>query len=330
MTQQEPAHVLITGDRQDAFTKTSWADIETSYRNVADAHAPESADPAARADLVIPLLLDDKGDASSPEFKADLLKTLSTKNVIAIISTGTGPNASALFKHLGPIPTPVLVVVASNRELLRQGSNGVIRYRPNTLRLIPNNDQQADAIIAKAISLSKPITLFSPALADSYAGDLLRSLKNKLADASGVTYRTAQDLQQFLGAEVGVFVGYLNDWRKVRERAQNMPKHLILSDGCYDSEYWEQTGSSGSNNVWLTLPPHDVSTLAKDAYNAALKIWREHLRHPNLPVDHRLAMPATLIQSTLETFGNGYHFSGPENTGSGYRVCLMTPRIART
>jgi hypothetical protein len=360
----EPAVVLLVGDFQDAFTVEAWKAIVEEVVN--EAVRPASGSIAERRmrlkeqllgcyetepvfncltafseNLVLPLPLPDGGVASSPHFLSALLRTLANYNVVAIISSGTATNTTHLFRHLGPLPIPVLVVVATVSDLLRihpsERTNPTDRHatlrRSNALRLIPNNERQAVAIALQAMSLSltHSVTLFDASAPDYYVTDLIRVLRDQFAEASQssrMQLRVTNDSSELAKTDVGVFVGYLSQYDNVIAPLKQRPKHLVLSDGCYDPLRWTPTTDDIATNIWLAQPRHRVQTLAVDAYAAVLQVWRESLRHEQHPVDERLESATTLLRLALEgvEFGDRYSFSARENTSGGYRIDLVQER----
>src|SRR3990172_4978498 len=188
--------VLVVGDlRQSAspvFAKKAWREIADAYGLMGQEFGPppEPRDPPPPATEVrLPKDLGREACKSLypiPFSDADnfgairglFYQYFRRFDIWAVVSCGTAKNSRALLSALSFSDVPVLITVDSTLE---DWGDSV----PSVLRLIPNNEQQAQAIIGKAISLEEGrkvparIQLFCYPSEDLYVSDLGSAIRDQ-------------------------------------------------------------------------------------------------------------------------------------------------------
>src|SRR5581483_8371447 len=267
-----------------------------------------------------------------------LYRALTNFDVWAIICCGTAEETNLLLQIVDAVDIPLLVTVASTVDLPRPPSVSGAQspYTPNhMLRLTSNNDQQAQAIIAKARSLQdagegQTVGVVQESESDFYCEDLVNSLTLQtnilgpkvLFDNVGpvsLATRRAEDII--------IYVGYPNGLKTVFE---GNARCIIVSDGCalsdVDTALRAAQAQNRSQTVFSCLPATSSEQCGLDAFSAISRSWGECVpHHPLLDYgelpSQRLIPFIGRVRSELEKgYANRYKFSGAENLRGGYVI----------
>lgn len=335
--------ILVVGDFrfEDTFAAQAWRQIRQVYdTEFCDAPAaagtpgawggPTRARPGgAQPANLFPVPLSDCGNILQSSVARLLYQYLCNLDVWAIISCGTASNTRDLLAQLSLIPLPVFVTVASTVENGRSSSGELITHA-SALRLMPNNDLQAQAILAKVAMLvdlgqQVQVQVFCHG-EHAYVQDLRLSLSLHALEGPGrpqLSFIT--DVNALMPApENGILicVGYCDALRLLL--ATNMPwRHLILSDGCYEERVRTLLQETQSDtHIYWSRPAYDCSEYASDAYRAANTVWRTLWQAaPGHAAPTPLIPFESQVSAELEhSRPTHYKFRGADNQHGGYLV----------
>ena len=294
--------VLVIGDfrSRDAFVWKAWERICADY---GESDSPVSirlrepiqtlsADPVSlslpdkarlsQASSLCPIPFSDMGNAARLDVRALLMRYLCSVNVVSIVACGTARNTRSLLNRLWPLLTPVMIVVDSTVDELSMAI-GRVYSRGSVLRLIPSNDLQAQAIVARVSTLAEQcsqstVQIFVSSNSD-YVVDLRRVLQDQWRYGVGrVTARfvsSVQELESDPDRGILVCVGYFETARQVLSCGKRW-RCVVLSDGCFDDRVMAVLSTSTSaSDYYVSRPAFAHSDYAHDAYAAINTVWRQ-------------------------------------------------------
>lgn len=343
--------VLVVGDFRDGdtFASRAWEKVCEAYDDqppdvsfgpppapppglslAPEALPPLRAVPRSCCPNPYPVPFSDVGHARREDVRRLLYRYLSTFDTCAIVACGTAANTSGLLSALGPLQIPVLVTVDSTMEKLRPDGT-VIPRRGNVLRLMPNNEQQAQAIIAKVSALAghgagAQAEVFCYPDGDAYVYDLRKALEGQTKEGPGrPRLRFTSDIGD-LEADprdgIVVCAGYHNAFAKLLQGGKT-GRHTILSDGCYGERAVHAVAEApaGTDFYWAR-PAFDAAEYAYDAYRGVCAVW-QHLIEQRHVIRERpresLRPFVSLLRDHLQRRRSShYRFRGTENQRGGY------------
>lgn len=354
--------ILVAGDfRKNAttpFAKVAWRAVSKVYVEDGEdfGDPPATAIPPARPSQVVPgypksprgdwrtlfpVQFSDEGRADAQTIRHLLYECFHYFDVWAIISCGTAANTKELFKALDFVGVPILITIDSTL-----GASAERQW--DVLRLIPNNEQQAQAIVSYVKSQAKQedvrAHLFGHPAGDRYVDDLTTAI-------TAQAHAEQLHLPQLLNLEdlqppttehlLVVYVGYPEGFRKLQARltltSGNVTKlpTVITSDGCYKEPAVAAAAISGQMEVLWTRPTVETEQYAANAYQAVCGVWREVGRESSHDVERGLSLQKRLIplvefvrQRLEEEFKPYYRFRRWDNQRGGY--VLEAPSLPKT
>lgn len=279
---------------------------------------------------LIPVPYSDGGHANRETFTEELLGLLSRYDVWAVIACGTASNTESLLEALEPVDVPILVVVDSTVNVLSSPYD-------NILRLTPNNELQAAAILAKAKELFAAhfahehgvFELFYQPVDNPYVKDLLETLRRLTEESSTQISPTeatgTKKLRTRRDVGVVVCIGYLDALQSLWHADILDRSHVILSDGCYNEKVLEMVTKWERNrvNFYWTHAQFSYAEYARDGYLAVTRTWQNLVKSGARYASPRsLRRPfLTIVKEYLEEqMPSRYKFNGGENQRGGYSV----------
>ena len=190
----------------------------------------------------------------------ELIKIISTKNVISIISANTSQTIEAVLNVGKTFNIPVLITVSTKESL----SN---KYKNIYFRLLADNNKQGKAIIkwAKKFLNLKNSTcgvLYSPT---KYGYDLLQSLRSSLGNDGYIkiipfSISTTTDIVgslkygKSLGVSSWVSLSYLSESIEIMAKKNRIDtiNPILFSDGAYG--LWLEKLKVQNEKVFLSFP----------------------------------------------------------------------------
>jgi hypothetical protein len=348
--------VLVVGDfrSRDTFAWHAWERICAAYKDTDEAATialPEptqelSAHPStfvlgrsahlSEISGLYPLPFSDMGNGARQDVFSLMLQYLCSFNVVSIVACGTARNTRSMLHSLWPLLTPVMVAVDSTVQ--ERTSNVARTYSyGSVLRLVPSNDLQAQAILARISTLAEQyagptIQIFSGGSND-YVLDLCRVLEDQLE--YGATRGTArfvssvQNLESDPDSGILVCVGYYEAFQKILSSGKKW-RHIVLSDGCSDDRVTAGVMlEKRETEFYLSRPAFSHSDYACDAYTAINLAWRSgrETQRFGLSKNGSAIRPFyRLVAATLENlWPSRYKFRGNENQRGGYLVERLSP-----
>jgi len=346
----EPA-VLVVGDYRfaDTFVAQAWERICGAYRQQSgeasfgdppvpprgmspdpEALSPRRAIARERHPNLYPVPFSDLGDAARPDVARLLYRYLCHFDVWAIIACGTAANTTGLLANLSPLPVPVFVTVDSTVEKSRSYYNGRMA-RGSALRLMPNNDLQAQAILAKVAALVErepdvDIQVFCNGEDDEYVRDLRKALEQHTREGPGRPHvrfvSDARHLRSGGRSGVVVCVGYYDALANLLGCGKSW-RHVILSDGCFEERVRALiVGSDNGTDYYWSRPAFDHCEYAFDAYRAVNTVWRRiHAPRSHNAIQPLLTPFERRVRAVLERDRpTHYRFRGADNQRGGYLI----------
>lgn len=333
-----PAVIVVgsfSGDEAH-FAKKAWSRVCSAYtgEDVPEGKSPrqpsEKTHPdRADAPRLFPLQLDDEGNTRALEFASSLHTMLCKYDVWAIIASTTSQNTPGLLEALEAVDVPVFLTVDS--------AMGGITRTPNVLRLMPNNEHQAQAIVAKVKDLlatndtvddwtGVADVYFHPA-GDRYVSDLLDAIMAQVElGPHQPRLRPSSDVTTLVSNPVLVCVGYKAAVASLTERLKQF-QHLVMSDGCHDLTIDQLGLAESTPKLFCAHAAFETSGYAHDAYRATCAMWIEFGRpeSPSVAIGISPALKLKpfvhLVREHLErTFPTRYLFDGLDNRRGGYVV----------
>lgn len=221
--------VIVCGDfsREDSFAH----DVHTALRQTARALAGTGG-----VKLHV-LALDDEGRAGTLSFQQRFLDLLAQHYVIALVSANKTDNMPPVLRLAETFRIATLIAVATNDRVLSSATK-------HALRLVPNDSEQARAIVAWAGQYARPLIVYNRS---DYGMFLSRSISQQLEEVGRPVLRWAFDALPLrltacgAGAEFEpdaiIYAGYFAELPDVLRwiRTNGLTVPLLLSDGCYDS-----------------------------------------------------------------------------------------------
>ncbi|GAA4782194.1 hypothetical protein GCM10023307_03380 [Lysobacter hankyongensis] len=345
--------MLVVGDYryEDTFVSKAWERICFAYRQQPEETRygevpapsrkmtphPRELSPLRRiardaAPNLYPVPFSDLGDCSRPDVAERLYQYLSHFDVWAVIACGTASSTQGLLRTLQPSSLPVFVTVDSTAEMPVTNGERPSSYR-NALRLMPNNDLQAQAILSKLTSLVEQgadvdvqVLCHGENEEAEYVRDLRKALESHASKGPGrPQLRFCSEVDQLRPIEengILVCVGYFEAVRLIA-RVQHRWRHIILSDGCYEERVRAYiVGIEDGADFHWTRPAFDHSEYAHDAYLAINKIWRRIRADRHAGVSERSLIPfERRVRSVLQRDRpTHYRFRGTDNQHGGYLI----------
>jgi hypothetical protein len=346
--------VLVVGDfrSRDTFVWHAWERICAAYKESDDAQdsalpAPAeslSAEPVAIAldnsahfsdvSMLYPLPFSDVGNGARPDVLSLMLRYLCSFNVISIVACGTARNTRSMLHSLWPLLTPVMVAVDST---VQERSSNIARTYSygSVLRLVPSNDLQAQAILARISTLAerypRPTIQIFAGGSNDYVLDLCRVLEDQLQYGAtrGVArfVSSVQNLESDAECGILVCVGYFDAFQQILNSGKRW-RHIVLSDGCLDDRVMALAMlDTGATEYYLSRPAFAHSDYACDAYTGVNIAWRHGRDAQRLGLGGHASVSRPfhrLVGSMLEhLWPSRYKFRGNENQRGGYLVERM-------
>lgn len=300
------------------------ADTDPWERKVASERPPRSEGPT-----LLPLCFCDHGHAEKQEFGRQLLKYFGHFDVWAVISCGTASNTRALLEVLEPVDVPILIVVDSTASALAQ-------RQENVLRLTPNNELQAVALMTRARELlavhfreePRPFHVFYHHQDNPYVKDLVSTLKRLTEEGSTLLKPSfeADSLRPNRQRSLVISVGYIDTFEVLLKSELTDGSHVILSDGCFTEDVLHLLGRHDRRRKcqyhW-THAAHPYAEYARDGYVAVVRAWQSFMKR-----SARTPSPGERLRPFLEEIRayledelpTRYRFYGQENQRGGYLV----------
>jgi len=348
----EPA-VLVVGDYryEDTFVSKAWERICIAYRQQPDEQlygevpAPSrtmTPHPRALAPLrriprdalpnLYPVPFSDLGDCARPDVAERLYQYLSHFDVWAVIACGTASSTQGLLRTLQPSSLPVFVTVDSTADMPAPKEQRSSSYR-NALRLMPNNDLQAQAILSKLTSLVEQgadidvqVLCHGENEEAEYVRDLRKALESHASKGPGRPQLTFHsEIDQLRSAEengILVCVGYFEAVRLIASTRHRW-RHIILSDGCYEERVRAHiVETEGGADFHWSRPAFDHSEYAHDAYLAINKIWRRIRlgKHAGAAEQSLIPFERRVRGALQRDRPTHYRFRGADNQHGGYLI----------
>lgn len=372
--------VLVVGDfriRHTPFASRAWARVKDTYDRIGQGFGnvedePEGTEPldalpqGVRSDnrydarTLLPVAVSDEDSADSKSFVTRLYTCFRRLDVHAVISCGTASATRGLLEALDASDVPVVITIdttigtvlmAATPQAPSVGGGASWELRSNILRLIPSNEQQAQAIVTKAKRLvekreDKNVWLFADPTQDLYVDDLAQAIRAQLeVDPSiPLSMPLVVDLTRIRKEQdpVVVVVGYYEALEKVHASCRG--GSIIASDGCYNDPRVlsllssHRTGGNGiegiqdgSTTLYWTHPTVDPSWYAHDAYRVVCNLWRNmgrrsgHMIRRGLRPEEQLMPLARRMAEELQKSSPGvYRFRAWDNQRGGYVVDQVT------
>jgi hypothetical protein len=348
--------VLVVGDfrSRDTFAWHAWERICAAYKDTDEAATIVLPEPTQALSVhpntlvvgqsahlsgiagLYPLPFSDMGNGARQDVLSLMLQYLCSFNVVSIVACGTARNTRSMLNSLWPLLTPVMVTVDST---VQERSSNVARTYSygSVLRLVPSNDLQAQAILARISTLAEQyaqstIQIFSGGSND-YVLDLCRVLEDQLEYGAtrGAAHfvSSVQNLESAPDCGILVCVGYHEAFQKIMSSGKKW-RHIVLSDGCSDDRVTARAMlEKGAGEFYLSRPAFAHADYACDAYTAINLAWRSgrDTQRFDLAKNGSATRPFhRLVAATLENlWPSRYKFRGNENQRGGYLVERLSP-----
>lgn len=299
---------------------------------------PIPDEPRRNWTCLYPVPVSDEGDVLAGSIEEAICAGFGCLDVRAVIACGTAKNTWGLLRVLSISGVTVLITIDSTLGDPDEG-------RRESLRLIPNNEQQAQAIVAQVKTFREEASgdawLFEHPRGDRYVSDLTKAIMAQ-AETERVPIMPLLNLETLRPAAgaIVVSVGYGEGFELAHARLQELLPdtggtsanegcaRLIASDGCYqDERVISLSGANEKVKAWWTHPTVETSQYARDGYKAVCMAWREWGRQESsrvsrgLTPEERLTPFVELVRRQLESeFQPFYRFHARENQRGGYLV----------
>lgn len=321
-----PAAAVVGDFGEDAppFASQAWERITEAYaklgRPFGDSRAwtarsspPKGLPNRAEAQALLPIRIDDENNSASAGFRQAMRAAMVNFDVWVVIACTTSRNTVGLLEVLEVADVPILLAVDS--------ALSGIEMRPNIVRLIPSNVQQAQAIAAKVRELREAHGLSAVEAYCAPSDDrYVRDLRNTLREELDPGFEATSDPKALRGVGVLVCIGYREAFFELLA-AGKVGKALILSDGLFgDHKVLESVkqGAAGSRVYWCHSK-NDPATYAEQGYRASCQVWTAYGRRTSGTIEdglketERMRPFVRLVGDKLEEYATPFLFRGQEN-----------------
>ena len=294
----------------------------TDFNNLADPSALSHRPSRASAPPPYPIAVSDNGNADAEDLGRNLRRLFLRFDVWGVIACTTSRNTPGLLRKLEHSDVPILLTVDSSLTGLEPG--------PNVLRLVPNNERQAQAIVGKLLELRSThvehVQVFYSPLGDRYVEDLCTALRG-LADRAKLPLTCSHEARAIAPTGAVVCIGYEPDFKMVHAKLAdaNFFGPMILSDGCYPNEC-VKAAVGGKVNFFWCRSLFELSTYAYSGYLGICKQWIQVGRSSSDTIKRGLNPSAKLkpflqlLRQELEKSADVFKFEGLDNQRGGYVV----------
>lgn len=273
--------------------------------------------PRERWPIPIPLSHGSARQALSREFTQSLIDHLVEFDVVAIIACGPAAQSGALLTHLNGLRVPLFATVDST--VASSSGRDWVRH------IMPNNDLQAQAIVARLLGLqghADSVTLYCHPQPDPYVSDLSDAITRQMAAARlnpPQQTRVPANIDAHEDSGIVICVGYPEALGHLL-KAQRCGRDLIMSDGCFRKQSVSLLRDIPSpTRFHWARPATPPEIFAHDAYRCVHDTFGQFQERTD-PA-RRSDSFAAAVAERLEHFDhNLYGFDGYVNTKGGYIV----------